>query len=68
MIIQKLLLEKEVVAVVDTGVNINHPDLNKNIWVNQKELNGKPGVDDDQNGFCLNHIFPQHLQHNPLFQ
>ena len=40
-----------VVAVIDTGVNINHPDLNKNIWVNQKELNGKPGVDDDQNGY-----------------
>ncbi len=40
-----------IVAVIDTGVNINHPDLNKNIWVNKKELNGKPGVDDDQNGY-----------------
>ncbi len=39
------------VAVIDTGVNLNHPDLNSNIWTNQKELNGKPGVDDDQNGY-----------------
>ena len=40
-----------VVAVIDTGVNINHPDLNANIWVNKAELNGKPGVDDDNNGY-----------------
>ncbi len=26
------------VAVIDTGVDYNHPDLYKNIWVNQKEI------------------------------
>lgn len=40
-----------VVAVVDTGVDYNHPDLKDNIWSNLAELNGKPGVDDDNNGF-----------------
>lgn len=40
-----------VVAVIDTGINYNHPDLKENIWTNQAELNGKPGVDDDGNGY-----------------
>lgn len=40
-----------VVAVVDTGVNYEHLGLSKNIWVNALEKNGKPGVDDDGNGF-----------------
>lgn len=39
-----------IVAVVDTGVDINHPDLKSNIWTNKAELNGKPGIDDDGNG------------------
>jgi subtilisin family serine protease len=39
------------IAVIDTGVDYNHPDLKGNIWINEKELNGKPGVDDDGNGF-----------------
>ena len=40
-----------IVAVIDTGVNINHPDLKDNIWVNTAELNGKVGVDNTGNGF-----------------
>jgi subtilisin family serine protease len=40
-----------VVAIIDTGIDILHPDLKENLWVNKKELNGKPGVDDDGNGF-----------------
>lgn len=39
------------IAVIDTGVDYNHPDLQGNVWVNQAELNGKPGVDDDGNGY-----------------
>lgn len=39
-----------VVAVIDTGVDYTHEDLNANMWVNEAELNGKPGVDDDGNG------------------
>jgi subtilisin family serine protease len=40
-----------VVAVIDSGINYNHPDLKDNIWTNTAELNGKPGVDDDGNGY-----------------
>ena len=39
-----------VVAVMDEGVKYNHPDLEANMWKNQAELNGQPGVDDDGNG------------------
>lgn len=39
------------IAVIDTGVDYNHPDLKANMWTNTAELNGKPGVDDDGNGF-----------------
>lgn len=38
------------VAVIDTGVDFSHPDLKNSRWENVKELNGKPGVDDDGNG------------------
>jgi thermitase len=39
-----------VVAVIDEGVDINHPDLKNNIWVNTDEVPGN-GVDDDRNGY-----------------
>ena len=38
-----------IVAVVDSGVDMQHPDLRENIWHNPNErLNG---LDDDNNGF-----------------
>jgi len=40
-----------VVAVLDTGVDYNHRDLRDNMWVNEAELNGAEGVDDDENGY-----------------
>lgn len=40
-----------IVAVVDEGVKYDHPDLKANMWVNEKELNGQSGVDDDGNGY-----------------
>lgn len=41
-----------VVAVVGTGVDIDHTDLAANIWSNPGEVPGN-GVDDDGNGFIL---------------
>jgi len=43
--------EKIIVAVIDTGIDYNHEDLRENIWKNEKECNGKVGVDDDGNGY-----------------
>ena len=39
-----------VVAVIDTGVDYNHPDLSSNLWQNPGEIAGN-GVDDDHNGY-----------------
>jgi subtilisin family serine protease len=40
-----------VVAVVDTGLDYDHPDIVGNVWANQAELHGAPGMDDDGNGY-----------------
>ena len=40
-----------IVAVVDQPVIYTHPDLKANMWINEKELNGEEGVDDDGNGY-----------------
>jgi subtilisin family serine protease len=39
-----------IVAVIDEGVDINHPDLNDNLWVNTDEIPGN-NRDDDNNGY-----------------
>lgn len=39
-----------VVAVVDTGIDYNHPDIAGNVWTNTKEIAGN-GIDDDHNGY-----------------
>ncbi len=40
-----------IVAVMDSGFEMDHPDLKDNIWNNEKEINGVAGVDDDGNGY-----------------
>jgi subtilisin family serine protease len=39
-----------IVAVIDTGCDVTHPDLTGNIWENPGEIPNN-GVDDDANGF-----------------
>jgi len=39
-----------VVAVIDTGVDLDHPDLVGNIWVNADEIAGD-NLDNDKNGY-----------------
>lgn len=40
-----------VVAIIDGGIDVNHPDLAQNIRINEAEKNGVPGKDDDGNGY-----------------
>jgi len=40
-----------IVGVIDSGFDTDHPDLKENIWINEKEANGSPGIDDDENGY-----------------
>ena len=39
-----------VVAVIDTGIDLDHVDLASNIWVNTDEIDDN-GIDDDNNGY-----------------
>ncbi|CAN5426841.1 S8 family peptidase [soil metagenome] len=40
-----------VVAIIDSGIDTEHPAIKDNLWDNEAEINGLPGVDDDGNGY-----------------
>lgn len=42
--------QKVVVAIIDSGVDTDHPDLASNLWTNPREVAGN-GKDDDGNGY-----------------
>ncbi len=39
-----------IAGVIDSGIDIEHKDLKKNVWINDDEISGNQ-VDDDQNGY-----------------
>ncbi len=39
-----------VIAIVDSGVRLDHEDLHERLWINEDEIPGN-GIDDDQNGY-----------------
>lgn len=43
-----------IIAILDTGVDINHPDFEGRLWVNPAEIAGN-GLDDDNNG-CIDDV------------
>ena len=45
-----------IVAVLDTGVDLDHPDLKDKIWTNAREEPPDNGVDDDHNG-CIDDLY-----------
>lgn len=47
----KITQKRPVIALLDTGVDITHPDLAANIWTNTAEAEGEEGYDNDNNGF-----------------
>lgn len=50
LLVNKSPKKKVVVAVIDSGVDIEHEDLSANIWINEDEIAGN-GIDDDNNGY-----------------
>jgi len=42
--------DQVIVAIIDSGIDRDHPDLADNLWVNPGEIPGN-GIDDDNNGF-----------------
>lgn len=44
-----------VVAVIDNGTTVNHPDLYPNHWFNRQEIPNN-GIDDDRNGFIDDYL------------
>ena len=42
--------EEVIVAVIDSGIDVEHEDLKGKIWVNKDEIPGN-GIDDDKNGY-----------------
>lgn len=49
---KKLSDKRPVIAILDTGVDITHPDLAGNIWTNSAEQEGIEEADDDNNGLA----------------
>lgn len=49
---KKNLVQKRipVVAIIDTGIDITHPELAAHIWINSGEIPGD-GIDNDGNGY-----------------
>lgn len=49
---KKITDKRPVIAILDTGVDISHPDLDGNIWTNEAEASGFEDEDDDNNGYA----------------
>lgn len=43
-------IEEVVIAIIDTGVDLDHPELKGSFWINKMEIPDN-GIDDDANGY-----------------
>lgn len=48
--LRKITPDTIIVAIIDSGIDIEHEDLQGSIWTNKKEIPGN-GIDDDNNGY-----------------
>ncbi len=55
------------IAVIDTGIDYNHPDLKANMWTNPGEIPGD-GIDNDGNGVIddIHGYYPAQDSGNPM--
>ena len=47
---QEGITRQAIIAILDTGIDLDHPDLKDKIWQNQKEV-ANNNIDDDRNGY-----------------
>ena len=67
--------EKVVVAVLDSGIDLNHEDLDGVLWTNEDEVPGN-NVDDDKNGYVddihgynfLGESLPEQLEYTRILR
>lgn len=50
LLVNKIAKKTVIVAIIDSGVDINHEDLKGKIWRNEDEIPNN-NIDDDQNGY-----------------
>ncbi|KAF8822609.1 subtilisin SUB7 [Cardiosporidium cionae] len=65
-IVGENLPKKFIIALIDSGVDYNHPDLRENIWKNEAEICNN-GIDDDNNGLvddCLGWVTNDFVNNN----
>jgi serine protease len=55
-----------VIAMIDNGIQYNHPDLSDQLWHNSKEIPNNL-IDDDQNGYVDDHLGWNISAQNDLF-
>jgi len=48
---QSAAADPVIVALFDDGAAIDHEDLRDALWSNERELHGRPGIDDDGDGY-----------------
>jgi cell wall-associated protease len=63
-LLQNLSANRPIVAVLDSGVDLNHPELQGNLWQNPKECGKDPKVDNDGNklpGDCHGWNFTENI-------
>ena len=56
-----------VIAILDTGVDLSHPDLSPNLWSNTDEIAAN-GIDDDGNGYVDDIVGYDFLGNDPFPQ
>ena len=60
----KVTKNRPIVAVLDSGVDLNHPELQGNLWKNEEECGKDPSIDNDGNrlpGDCHGWNFTEDL-------
>lgn len=58
--------ENIVIAIIDAGVDQSHPDLVNKWYYNQRERYGRPGIDDDRNGYVDDSLGYDFASRSPL--